>query len=582
MKRSNKPPLVVDCEVYPNYFLAKFKNIEDGRMVSIEARGPDDNLSPTDRGRLKSLLYTRATVGFNSMKFDIPVMLAAIQGFTCRQIKAISDDIIQNNLFQWQTMKKYYLELVRPLDHVDLESVAPGVMVSLKLYGGRLHSTKLQDLPYDPALDLHPQQMIDIDRYCENDLDTTIDLYLSLTEDLELRDYMSTEYGIDLRSKGGAQIAEAIVKQQFNVGPSRARVPRKVSYQAPDFIEFNSDHLKEILAFVNEHSYTVDKSGYVKLPAKLTKPFDIGSTTYKMGIGGLHSQERNMVLHNVVDSDVTSYYPAIILNNDISPPMLGPAFLTFYKGIFTQRIRAKREGQMMQSNSLKLVLNSVFGKLSNRWSCMYDPEGMLKVTLTGQLALLMLIEKLEEAGINVYSANTDGVVHDHGFQGILDDWQEVTGFGLESNNYKSLYSRDVNNYIAIQEAGKVKRKGVFAKPGLAKNPAVPIVYESVVRRLVEDTPLADTIRARTSIQDYITVRRVNGGAAWKGQYLGKVVRFIWTTDGEKIVYCSNGNKVPTSDGSTPVMEFDGTWPENLDYQRYIDEAQNILDNLGVV
>lgn len=35
---------------------------------------------------------------------------------------------------------------------------------------------------------------------------------------------------------------------------------------------------------------------------------------------------------------------------------------------------------------------------------------MYQVTINGQLFLLMLIEKLELAGIHVISANTDGIV----------------------------------------------------------------------------------------------------------------------------------------------------------------------------
>lgn len=60
--------------------------------------------------------------------------------------------------------------------------------------------------------------------------------------------------------------------------------------------------------------------------------------------------------------------------------------------------------------TFKIVLNGTFGKLGSKYSFLYSPNLMIQVTITGQLALLMLIEALEAAGISVVSANTDGIV----------------------------------------------------------------------------------------------------------------------------------------------------------------------------
>jgi hypothetical protein len=158
----------------------------------------------------------------------------------------------------------------------------------------------------------------------------------------------------------------------------------------------------------------------------------------------------------------------------------------------------------------------------------------------------------------VYSANTDGIVHDPGYDDIFKKWEKTTGFKLEHSGYKALYSRDVNNYIAIKKDGKVKTKGVFAEPGLRKNPAMPIVYKAVVDYLSKSILIEDTIRSSEDITQFLTVRTVKGGAQWREKYLGKVVRFYWSTDGEKLVYAENGNKVPTSDSSTPLMQLGGT------------------------
>ena len=549
-------------------------------VVKIECQGQENSLNESQRYKLLSILCTRTIFGYNSNKYDIPMVLAAMQGFSCEKLKQLSDKIISDDLQQWQTLKILGIELDRRIDTFDLSQVGPGVFTSLKLYGGRLNSQKLQDLPYDPEIELTEKQMEETSEYCINDLDTTIDLYNALKGDLELREYMSKEYCMDLRSKGGAQITEAIVKKKLNASSNKRTPPKKVSYQSPDYIEFHSNELQEVLEFVNIHRFTVSKEGYVQLPTRLTKPFKINNTSYKVGIGGLHSQEKNLHVKNIMDSDVVSYYPSIMLNNNISPPQLGSKFLLLLRSLFNKRIEAKKNNDIMKSNSLKLILNSAFGKLSNRWSCMYDPGGMLNVTLTGQLALLMLIEKLENIGCQVYSANTDGIVHDLGYNFILDDWQKITGLQLEHTEYNHLYARDVNNYIAIKKDGKVKTKGVFAEPGLRKNPAMPIVYKAVVDYLSKSIPIEDTIRESQDITQFLTVRTVKGGAKWRENYLGKVVRFYWSTDGEKLVYAENGNKVPTSDSSTPLMQLGGI-AYGVDYQRYINEANKILGGWGL-
>ena len=129
----------------------------------------------------------------------------------------------------------------------------------------------------------------------------------------------------------------------------------------------------------------------------------------------------------------------------------------------------------LQDSGKKVSLNGTFGKLFSRYSIFYAPEFGIAVTIGGQLSLLMLIERLELAGIRVVSANTDGVElsvpkgREWLCDSIIQWWQEVTGLVLEDKAYLALYSRDVNNYISLQFDGSVKRKGVFGESGVLYN-----------------------------------------------------------------------------------------------------------------
>lgn len=241
------------------------------------------------------------------------------------------------------------------------------------------------------------------------------------------------------------------------------------------------------------------------------------------------------------------------------------------------------------SDTLKISINGSFGKLGSKWSALYAPDLLIQTTITGQLALLMLIERLEADGISVVSANTDGVViyanknKLETLRNVCFDWMLDTSYELEETHYRSIASRDVNNYVAVTTDGKAKRKGAFASGGLAKNPDCNIVYTSVANFLSSGTPIEDTITECDDVTQFVTVRRVTGGAMWKGELLGKAVRFYYSNDmanAAQIEYAKNNNKVPKSEGSKPLMDLPDKLPGDIDYQRYIESAKKLLQEVG--
>ena len=54
-----------------------------------------------------------------------------------------------------------------------------------------------------------------IRNYCDNDNQITAQLYRQLSEAIRLREAMSDQYGLDLRSKSDAQIAEQVIKSEY-------------------------------------------------------------------------------------------------------------------------------------------------------------------------------------------------------------------------------------------------------------------------------------------------------------------------------------------------------------------------------
>ncbi len=589
-----KPVLVFDIEVYRDYFLVAFRNVASKNVVHFE-RLPDQEI---DAAKVQRILAVYTLVSFNGNHFDLPVLAMALTGAECSKIKDVADAIIVGKKKHWEAYREYGLCQFE-IDHIDLIEVAPG-QVGLKQYGGRLHAPTLQDLPIDPGASIAPGERETLRAYCANDLALTEQLYRHLLPQIELRARMTREYGIDLRSKSDAQIAETVIKQEVEaLAQTRLRRAElapdtRLTYTPPDWIDFTTRALRQIFDLVREADYRIDASGSPTMPATMVDAtVALGSSVYRLGIGGLHSSETRAAhvsdeRHILVDRDVASYYPSIILRGGLAPANMGAHFLTVYRGLVDRRLAAKRSGDKVTAEALKICVNGSFGKFGSKWSVLYAPALFLQVTLTGQLALLMLIERLEVHGIPVVSANTDGVVikcpvdQIAEMDAIVDWWEHITGFETEATEYAAIYSRDVNNYIALKAGGGVKTKGAYASTSLSKSPANEICTEAVVAYLQNGTPIEQTIRACTDIRKFITLRQVKGGALWKGQYLGRVVRWYYARgETATIHYLTNGNTVARSQGSRPCMVLPETFPTDVHLDWFVREASEMLGDLGV-
>jgi len=593
-KNVNRPVCVIDTEIYKDYFLVMFRNVRSEYVQSFECHAGQKLHVKV----IAEILKDYQIVTFNGNNFDIPLLSLALKGADCATIKAACDAIIQNNLKPWDLEKKFRFKLLQDLDHVDLIEVAPG-QASLKIYGARLHCEELQDLPFEPSESITPERRPVVRNYCAKDLRNTERLYKHLLPQIELREKMSAKYGMDLRSKSDAQIAEAVIVDEVSKVMGAPVIRPEVAYGTtfkyirPACIRFTSDVLWNLANLIDGLEFSLTANGSAGLPKELDEAdIRIGSTSYKMGIGGIHSQEKSTAHvadadHILIDRDVASYYPAIILANNWAPDHMGSAFTKSYRAIVERRLEAKRAGDKVTAEALKICVNGSFGKLGSKWSKLYAPHLLIQTTITGQLALLMLIEALEAFGIPVVSANTDGVVikcpTDSVFvmNLIVADWEQRTGFTTEATEYAAIYSRDVNNYMAFKTDGLAKFKGAYAIAGLQKNPTNEICVEAAAKFLKYGTALAETIMGCDDIRKFVSVKKVAGGAVKDDVYLGKAVRWYYSTTAKgAITYKVNGRKVAMTDGAQPMMDIPATFPADVDYHWYVKEAESILQDVG--
>ena len=593
-----KKLVVLDIECYPNYFLIAFKGLGTNKVITVDTQS---KLDTEQKRRIKSILNKYTTFGYNSINYDIPMLTYALNNASVNELYELSKTIVEKGQPSWMSYRNLDLEELQ-IDHFDIKEPAPAVMISLKNYGTRVGSKKLWDLPYNPHKRLNQEQIENLKLYCENDLDTTIDLYNAIKGRLQLRIDIGKEWNTDFRSKSDAQMAEEMFKlelakngKKIQYMKAKDRLAKHVEYKCPDFITFESKELNEIKDLFDGSRFEINQgNGQPILPKEWTKFIKpkIGETVFKLGLGGIHSQEKKLSIkandkYVLRNADIASMYPSIILLLELYPTSLGKDFLSIYRKIYETRLKAKKTGDKLVNEGLKIALNGSYGKFGSFYSFLYAPDLMLTVTLTGQLMMLMLIEQLEKNDFRVISANTDGVEYycerdrvDEA-EALIFDWELDTGMVMEHGEYQALHAKDVNNYVAVYD-GYVKSKGLYAETSLMKGRSTPIVYEAIRKYLLDGTSLQDTIYSCDDINEFVSGRTVNGGAEFQGKYLGKVVRWYYCKNSDGYIYYSkNGNKVPKTDGCCPLMDLPDEIPNNLNYQWYIEEAILKLNELGV-
>ena len=362
-------PMVFDVETYINFFLVGFKLVGSNKYVFFE----QSDWAELNASKLSWLLHKVLLIGFNSINYDLPIIYYALQGASNAELKHASDTIVEEKLKYFAFEQRFKVTVPPSINQIDLIEVAP-LSGSLKLYGARLHSKRLQELPYPPSWRMDAQSAQDTREYNVNDLELTELLYTTLQPELNLRIEMSNQYQVDLRSKSDAQIAEAVICSELH--RLTGRYPRKpnldsvssVKYQVPDFIKFSSPELTKIANDLAAAEFPLTAIGKPAWPEglgvfekdkeggeeKWQIKVKIGDTVYKVGMGGLHSQE-NEVCHIadentiLVDRDVASYYPNIVLNQELFPQHLGRAFLEVYKLLVARRLEAKADVKIIKA-----------------------------------------------------------------------------------------------------------------------------------------------------------------------------------------------------------------------------------------
>ena len=606
-----------DIETYVNAMCFGFKSLETDEFIVFSVYGEDESLSNSDCNQIQQLLSTNRIITFNGLKFDMPITLNAIlRHSSVSQIYKLVHKIFGLGFFS-QPDKVCKLCRVDPsydeIDHWDLLNLTEGVG-SLKYYGAVLNSPKLQDLPYPPDVALDEAQWAEVVAYNENDCDVTLLIYKHCVKvgDIKIRENLLSQENLtpseysSIKSKNPVQIAEVVLlkvlAKQHDPSLLKKQYYRSADLVLPPYLTedaFMSDAGKRIVNFYQTVEFEINRKtnrlvGLTDIPEVV-----IGNTTYTFGMGGIHSVDDQLIVKEfegmkLRTSDVRSYYPAMIINTSAFRPDQNPILLPLYKGYFDTRVRVKHTDKDY-SAILKYFLNGTFGKLGEPHSPLYNPSGMLRITVTGQLSLLLLVDQLEYAGISVFSANTDGVEYycnDDDYENIalpiVQKWEKLTNLVMENETYLATYNRDINNYVAIYPK-EVKCKGAYLDHHFPKRQLYPIVG-TAIRAYLDSLHKGDVIDPMKLIDDCRDIREflvvANGKSgvhsSYNNEYIGKTVRFYYNGS-DHYFMTPKGNRIANSLHSRGLMDLpaDNGIPDDLDINYYKSLVNDGLNNIGV-
>jgi hypothetical protein len=387
---------------------------------------------------------------------------------------------------------------------------------------------------------LTEEEVVEVQMYRRNDVLATYELLKMAIGDtkhaiykdnnqLELRDDIQKEFGINCLNYSDIKIGEEIIKHSYakakklNIQdlPKRGTFRKEIRLKdcIPSYVEFQTEQLKNLLKATKQQT--------IKQTESFENEFTFFSTSYKQALGGLHSENKDEIFeedeqYEYHDYDVPSFYPKIFIDNKYFPKHLGKELLVTYESIYQKRVSLKPKAKSDKKikgivEGLKLSLNAVFGKLGLMESWLYDKQSLLGITLTGQFTLLMLIEMYELAGFRVVSANTDGITvrvdknRIEEIEEINKKWKEKTAFDLEKVKYKKIIYSTVNDYIAIKEDGEIKKKGDFITDfELWKNKSMRIVPLALEEYFIKGIHPKYFIDNHSSIYDYCIMSRASG------------------------------------------------------------------------
>ena len=475
---------VMDYETLSNCFTGVFENYK-----TLETKVFVVHDLQNDLGKFVSFLNENVTnkewhIAYNGLAFDSQITQFVLDNhddwldFTGCEIANIIYRYAQRTI-EKSNKKEFadYPQWKLAIGQIDIFKMHhwdnPAKRSSLKWIQYSMDWDNILEMPIHHDSKITTKEEIDtILEYCINDVKSTKEIYNRSKSQIALRKELTKTYGINLFSASEPRISKELfgyyLSEKLNIPKKELRTLRTHR----DVIKIKDIILPYINFTSSEFSTLLQRFKVLEVNGRNLKGSFKYSLNYKdvktdFGLGGVHGARKKGVYESnedmiIMSSDVTSFYPNLAIRNRWSPGHFPvDAFCDQYEWFFEERKKIPKSNPM--NYVYKIILNSTFGLSNDENSFFYDPELCMKITINGQLTLMMLYEQIMERIPGAISLlhNTDGVetiiprkYYDE-YMLICKEWEDITNLSLEHDQYQKLVLGDVNNYIGLNNFKEV-------------------------------------------------------------------------------------------------------------------------------
>lgn len=476
--------LFYDIEVFKYNSMVVFKN-QSGETVKAFSSSLDGLGEYVDKGvielgykNLESWLFGKTLVGYNNYFYDDYILYAMSKNLDQSIIKEWNDSIIGKK----SQINMQRIEVCKTLDAFQQISISKP---SLKKVEGNMGISIVESsVDFNIDRPLTPEENLETLKYCEYDVKATIEIFSMRKDYFESKQAIVEMLPEELQEKATKWNTTSIVGQLLR--PKRRAIGKlMVDDRLFDYVQDDVKNMWEELI------HTIDYKFKTKKVVK-----DEFNNLIEFGWGGLHGAPKGFLkAEDVKLMDVASMYPNILIN------LKGLSDKTDeYKRILDHRLKLKHEGKKKEQAPYKLILNSTYGLLNNQYSQINNPALAYSICINGQIAVYELAKRLAMIGASIININTDGVAYtltSNDDMKIKSEWEKEFDLDLELEEYKTWIQKDVNNYIAVDDKGKIKVKGgdvnKYHSNNYFANNDIRITHIALVDYLVYDKPVRETL-----------------------------------------------------------------------------------------
>ncbi|WP_195251837.1 DNA polymerase domain-containing protein [Romboutsia sp. 1001713B170207_170306_H8] len=517
--------------------------------------------------------------GYNSRSYDAYILKAILCDFNPSDM---NEHIIVKKLGGWQ-----FSRLINQIQLYNYDVMTNKFFGLKQLEGFMGNNIKESDVSFSIDRKLNDDELKEVIKYCNHDVEQTMQVFVNQIEEFNAHMGLIKTFELPLKyiNKTKAQLSAIIL------GASQIEHDDEFNYTIVDTIRI--DNYREIYQW---YKNPLNKDYKKKLD------IDVAGVPHTFAWGGLHGARPKYIGEGLfVNSDVGSFYPSLMLEYDFQSRNIKDK--SKYQNIYDARMKLKHEGKKKEQQPLKIVLNSTYGAMKDKYNPLFDPRQANNVCINGQLMLLDLIERVTEKlpGAMLIQSNTDGVMFKLEsnkdmpiYEEVCNEWCKRTRMTLEHDIIKKVVQKDVNNYLIVMENGKVKSKGAYVKELNKLDNDLPIVNKALKDYFVKGIPVEDTINSCNELIEFQKIVKVSGKykhALHGNKKLDERVLRVFASRSRKDngVFKVHINKdKPDKIGNTPERCFIENGDINgvkttrrLDKQYYIDIAnKRIRDFIG--